>query len=301
MKKFLLIGVICLTCSCFGADKILDPVDPPAAAKAATPPDINAVLSELLKRMPTPAEIKTPEQKDSWNDTLQTLSKEIVALIGGFLTLWKLLHDHHDRIDDRDLPKPTPDEQKILDKFRSGALTLLVAVCCFLATGCQNLKDAEAKMVAGYEAHAANTEAAFQAADAGLLQAQVNYATELHNERITDIQRAVAADPSKAADGIAAAASANATLQAQIATQNNTQNNLRAMVQNSKTVNVVQIARPLDAVIRKADNVPAFNAVQAAQSIGTTVQALIPPPTPISVSTTVKTTALAPKTAGTAQ
>lgn len=162
------------------------------------------------------------------------------------------------------------------------AVTLLVlSGCTATVSRSQNLKDAEAKMVAAYEAHAANTEAAFQAADQGLLQAQTNYATELHNERISDIQHAVAADPTKAADGIAAAANANATLQAQIAAQNNAQNNLRAVVQNSKTVNLVQVARPLDAVIRKADNVPTFNAVQATQSISTTVQALIPPPTPV--------------------
>lgn len=175
------------------------------------------------------------------------------------------------------------------------ALLLVLSGCTATVSRSQNLKDAEAKMTAAYEAHAANAEAAFQAADAGLLQAQTNFATELHNERITDIQRSVAADPAKAADGIAAAANANAVLQAQIAAQNAAQNNLRNMVANSKTVNVVQIARPLDAVIRKADNVPTFNAVTATQSIASTVQALIPAPTPITETATPRKAAAVPQ------
>lgn len=173
-------------------------------------------------------------------------------------------------------------------------MLLALSGCTATFTRSQNLKDAEAKMTAAYEAHAANAEAAFQAADAGLLQAQTNYATELHNERITDIQRVIAADPTKAADGIAAAANANTLLQAQIAAQNAVQNNLRSMVANSKAVNVVQIARPLDAVIRKADNVPTFNAVTATQSIASTVQALIPAPTPITENTTPRKPAAVP-------
>lgn len=170
------------------------------------------------------------------------------------------------------------------------AAMLMLAMVCGLS-GCtagkrpQSLMDAEAKMVARYEADHANQAATNSGYDAALLQAQTNYFTELHNERIRDIQNGVAADPTKAADGIAAAAAANTTLMNQIAAQQAAQAGIRNIVTQSTATNIVQ-ARQLDAAIRNYDNTAPFSAAAAAQSVATTVQSLIPPPTPISTAPT---------------
>lgn len=163
---------------------------------------------------------------------------------------------------------------------------ILLVMCLVGLSGCavgsrpQSLVDAESKMVTRYEADHANLKAVANAYDQALLQAQANFATELHNERIAQIQGVVAAKPELAADGIAAAANANLTLNSQIAAQQAAQNNIRAIVSQSEATNIVQ-ARQLDAAIRKYDNTAPFNATAAAQSAATTIKALVTTPTPI--------------------
>lgn len=192
-------------------------------------------------------------------------------------------------------------------RLKKGLAPIAMILLCLFAlalTGCtagkrpQSLVDAENKEHARYEADHANQNATNSAYDAALLQSQTNYFTELHNERIRDIQNGVAADPTKAADGIAAAAAANTTLMNQIAAQQAAQAAIRNIVTQSTATNIVQ-ARQLHDAIQNYDNTAPFSAAAAATSVANTVQSLIPAPTPISTAPTpaVKpaTSAPAPK------
>lgn len=156
MKAIILAGL--LTCAAlFGAERIPEPGDAlsvvAVAPAAKAQPDVAAVLAEIVKRLPAPPVLQTQADKDTWTETLQTLVKELTALIGTFLVGWKWLHDHHDRIDERGAPTPTADEQKVLDKFKAGGVISLLLVCCFLFTGCGGGECHERRQCAAVEAN----------------------------------------------------------------------------------------------------------------------------------------------------
>lgn len=133
MKKTAMVLIFALLIAPAFAQALPDAANPatvaaPVQAAPAAPPDINAVLSELLKRMPTPPQVQTADEHKSWDGTLQSLVTTLPIIFGCFLSLWKLLHDHHDRVDERS-GAPSSDEisaaQAVLKAAKISALLLI--------------------------------------------------------------------------------------------------------------------------------------------------------------------------------
>ncbi len=83
--------VLLMTLGCVAADALPDPSKGPAGLAQV---DVSHV-----------------------GELLQNLIYNLIQLGAVFLAGWKLLHDHHDRMDARDAMPPTPEEQAVLDKF----------------------------------------------------------------------------------------------------------------------------------------------------------------------------------------